>query len=794
MSRAKRRNSGDFEEILSGPGLRIVHRGRYIYVENTRTPEEHRAQLQSLLNGAEEAGENIEKQVQELEIILAKYEPFDIIGNILLANSILNPETYKEYEHIGSPAYTEFICLLYLTKSRDSYPKVNLEPIPGSVLEDIQQRTITLFQDQIFHLAFKDIDPSQTGNPDILSELRFKLLSQSLVVRFHAYPHHIVDLLKELFAQLNNDITRTLGFNIEDALTLADGVESLVTHRMVDRRDRAHEFEKALRKAVKVYRHKKKVAEGIEISVLQSLATLSPHEAAKRIEHIVIAWTFYGVGTTFSFTAEELSTECGVALETTRAFLNTLALGFGDVEATYRHPAPTHPLMLKSFIRVDERFFCPGWDRIAWNLRPVIEATWNPDVSSPKATDRTLWTKYEKIRAEFLENKALAYLGQALRHAQVYKNLFYDIDDEGTQRRVELDGLIILDTAIFLVEAKAGTASPPLRRGAKKRMLAELDELVGTAYQQAVRAKRYINETAEPKFGLTDGSTIIVPKQALDRVFLVTVTLEYLDAMVTNTYKLRELGLFATNEFPWCISLTDLRVICELTEFPSQLVHYLDRRGRINEQGFLEAPEELDLFGHYLAEGLYFDDPEPDDKKPMGVNLMSYTGSFDDFYMYETGQRQTPAPKPTQVMPDVLRAILSVLETRHPAGYLHAACTLLDMDGEARDTFAVEFIRMRSQAVFDGLFHDMTQTFGAQEFGITVMFATAEKSLELSHRLRTYCELKKYQQKCGRWIGLGCVADSQEIITHMYVTNNPWVHDDKTEALVEKFFPSVDAK
>ena len=58
---------------------------------------------------------------------------------------------------------------------------------------------------------------------------------------------------------------------------------------------------------------------------------------------------------------------------------------------------------------------------------------------------------------------------------------------------------------------------------------------------------------------------------------------------------------------PWVLSLTDLMAVTDLLQ-GAELVHYLLRRQRIERDGRIEAHDELDWVGHYLKEGLYFDD------------------------------------------------------------------------------------------------------------------------------------------------------------------------------------------
>jgi hypothetical protein len=256
---------------------------------------------------------------------------------------------------------------------------------------------------------------------------------------------------------------------------------------------------------------------------------------------------------------------------------------------------------------------------------------------------------------------------------------------------------------LFLVEAKAGSVTQPARRGAAASLKTDLQKLVGDAYSQALRAKKYIRETDQPIFSLADGSCVQVTKEKIDRIFMVSVTLDTLDTFVANISQFPDFGLFEEGDFPWAISLTDLRVISELVEFPSQFIHYLTRRFKINLHGHVQTHDELDWFGMYLHDGLYFEDTLNDNDAPDMIFVQSATTNFDDYYFYVTGQRKTPVPKPTQPMPQIMHQMLVELENYCPERYLEVACAFLDMSFTARESFVELFTRQRECTLQDQL-------------------------------------------------------------------------------------------
>src|SRR5438876_676883 len=114
----------------------------------TPSSEAYQDMLRDLAESKDEIWASLEQQVQALEDILAQSNPLDVIGNILFANAVFDAETYKEYTHEGSDAYIEYVALLLLTKSFDTYAERSLEPVPTAIFDTLMQ-----------FLFVKDIDP-----------------------------------------------------------------------------------------------------------------------------------------------------------------------------------------------------------------------------------------------------------------------------------------------------------------------------------------------------------------------------------------------------------------------------------------------------------------------------------------------------------------------------------------------------------------------------------------------------------------------------------------------------------
>ncbi len=229
-----------------------------------------------------------------------------------------------------------------------------------------------------------------------------------------------------------------------------------------------------------------------------------------------------------------------------------------------------------------------------------------------------------------------------------------------------------------------------------------------------------------------------------------------------------------------------------MMEFPAQFVHYLCRRLRLNEIKRISAADELDWFGHYISEGLYFEKFEQSSFD--FFRLQAYTTEFDDYYLYETGQRETPAPKPVQPMPERLRETIRELETVHAPGYSEVVCKLLALDSETREQFAKQFDRIRALNRSDGLKHDFTLVFEQEESGISCLATSMQHREEAFRRLSVYSALKKYQARAKEWLGILTVGDEPDLVHQWIMYRFPWSPDEKLEAAVASLPSSTEGQ
>lgn len=765
--------------------MRIERFGRVLHTQVSRTPEEHRALQAERAKAHQELPGVIREKTKELEQVISKLDPLDVIANAALANSVIDPNKYKEYEFEGNPAFTEYLTLICLKK-----PQWHSEhrTVSGAEHELVDSVVREIFELTKFYYATEVADPERSEPPTLIDEMRFLAQTEQLIMRSPAYEHHLKEQLTDLFGPFDEWMSEAIGFTIAEAISMTEGIARWTRLQLSMRGSAAMKDMKALKRQARDARRGRLEDNNAPLELIKRLAALEEKDLLRETKSMLHGFLFFGLGDTLSFKGSELAEVTDVPLERATKFLDLFSMQFGEVPEDFCMPASPPELHGRPIVHADDSYLCPAAGGLLWALRPTLEAAMNPDNARAVHNDKRAWNRYSDARGKYLEEEVLRLLGGALRHAETHHQLKYRFPENPTDE-LELDGLVRFDRTLILLEGKAGVMKASARRGARASMLESIEDLVADAHEQALRARSYIDSVDAPEFRTRTGERIVLDKDSFDEVIMMTVTLDTLGVFPAIMHRIAELDLFSDDDLPWTIPITDLRVICELVEFPSQLVHYMRRRLRLSELGLtVRATDELDYFGHYLTEGLYFE--EVSESEMPVLQLLSYTGQFDEYYMAEMGQRTKPTPRPRQKMLPEFRKLIMSLEDAHPPGYVTVVCALLDLDAKTRRMVVKQLAKRAAAAKKDGGIHDFTFFFEDARHGLTFMCSTLARAQEMRDKLTQYCLAKKYQGRYDSWVGVGCLAEDPTNIAMCTWTNQPWEHDEDLERLVAEMLPA----
>jgi hypothetical protein len=253
--------------------------------------------------------------------------------------------------------------------------------------------------------------------------------------------------------------------------------------------------------------------------------------------------------------------------------------------------------------------------------------------------DTSYRAAYDDARAKWLERSSI----------EAFRILIPSADASGwglvygpRKNRFDLDGLLLYDNKLVLVECKWKNPRLVALEGDVNAILADVDKAIIAPLRQAQRARDYVRQHDEADFiESSTGRRIVVRSGDVAEIFLVTLVGSGAWAQIAaNLRTFIPLGLFQDGEFPWALSLSDLRVVAACLDLPSQLFDYLRRRDRLQQDGRFHLHDEWDYLGAYLVGALDPDDP----RFPKDVNVIGLDGFDSDIQKYHHSLSHPDAP------------------------------------------------------------------------------------------------------------------------------------------------------
>jgi hypothetical protein len=650
--------------------------------------------------------------------------------------------------------------------STDAWPQDRFaNPIEyGEVCKEIEDQLIKTrgrLMAQRIHASGADLQ---------LQHLLIEATLQHLDVRKLVFRFQAREEAAALFASVSAEMRALLGFDVNELLRVEEAIESLVVARGDAWWARKHDFLTRL----------EAVLEGGTAS-LESNETAWLAEARELLDDVddirlwvMMQWSLASAAEAFLLSANDIAQAAGLDESVARAALRQFSLRAPQPVIADSLPSLYEPLELKPLLQVDDdHWLCHlAPPKLSSALRPNLEKELKPT---------PVWQRYQKGRAAYLETRAVDLLKNLSPHSQGWVGLKYTFDDGHGRREFELDGLVLIDGIAFLVEGKAGAVRLASRRGQPQTTIDDLKALAVDAHDQALRAKRYIDQVATEAEFRVGAQRVRIPRAQIREFVLVTITLEILSAFLTRTYDLVQTGLLTAGQLPWAVALPELQIICDLSEGAGQTVHYVRRRLDVGRRD-ISAAEELDWFGNYLHEGLFFDDE--DYAEYDGIQLGDFAGPINEYYEALHDLRLPPAPKPRQVIPDDIALLIRDLEQHGPSGFVDAVTALLDGNGAARKRLDQGIREAKATARrkhFGGFRMKMANVV------VVVSFYDDEPKRE---QLARYVRAAKYKARARRAVG---IAQSSRMPAQVIVAieEGPFVASADGEREAEAFFASL---
>ena len=570
-----------------------------------------------------------------------------------------DPETYRESETEHLDIELEYATWLLLQLPG---PVSGSEWVDGHQLKTLVDDLRNLVQTV---LLYHSVGTSKTSGT--LDGLARKTRIHEIAVRSPGYQHHLIELLRSLFGPFESELQATCGFTVDEAIAASRTIHEYVNESIMSLVEEGRKQYRLMPRILGTGTADDLAAIGIPEDVSACLLELPRKKREEQARNYLTGRIWNSLHSAMVVDGQTIAGRASISKESASSFLDAFSLPFGQTRIADNWPSRYEPQYVAPLLRLEqEAYFAHLNAALLWAVRPNLERRLN---------ERGLWQSYERHRSDTVEAEALRLLTAILAGGRSFRNLQYTMPDaQANLVQYEVDGLILYDEVLIVVEAKGGSISAAARRGAPS-LEEDLRELLGKAHEQAARATKYLRSTGEAVFRTNDGEKLVLCMSDFSRVIEVAVTLDPISAFVANWAGLSESQDQGFSQFRWSVELLHLRVIAEVIDFGPQFVHYVDCLSRLPPR-MLDFNDVLDTLGRYFDNGLNFDFELS--HPTAGIRLLTHTAEFDDYFLHEMGQRKSPAKRPAMALdPDTYSNLKALCETATP-GFVERACEILD--------------------------------------------------------------------------------------------------------------------
>jgi hypothetical protein len=696
----------EFKESIE-QAKKEIEKDSYIHREEQDIPKlmlEHLPKSQDSLND----------KITDIVSLLTNTNPLHILNYFAMAYTFTNK--ILEDKDSLSNVYMDYILSLVISlKSYDF--DIYLEE---DELEKVKKQIEDLHQEVIFHLMIVSVDEDK--QPD---KMKFLQSMSYFITRGDSYTQHKIDLCKELYGKYDDILFKTYGLNsnciIDELVKIANEPAYNINIYM--------DYMKIMKESHKVFIKFCDIEESkdnVDVHILEKYKDSNESKALhKQIQDIYDKTGFAFNDSLFKIKNTTLPNK--ILEQITSTIGDNQIFEKGEIKYL-----PTNYSIIydKPLLQIDDDYYCFNLQLILYNLHMIME---NITLQLIPVNKRS--KIYNSKKGVYLEDKSLEYFQKLLPTAKIYKNLKYNQDDE-------VDGIVIYDNNIFIVEAKSNKFTLDAKKGSLSRIKKNTSDIIDKAYQQAIRAKKYILSNSTIEFRDNKKNIVLTIDDTSNKnIFMINTTLEPLGNITTNLNSLKRFGFIEGKDWIWSVYINDLRIIAEIIESPTEFLVYLERRIRLNDYEQIHMMEEIDIFGFFLHNGLYFDDIDFPKENYM-MNLVGFTESIDKYFLSQENTKIHKDSKPSYFMKCSTNKIISSIELSTKDNFSVLSKFILSYDGINQDEIIKQIVN-----ILQGTRRNFSMSNMDENIGFTVV----NKNYKNLKDMEFYCKVISYETKINNW-------------------------------------------
>ena len=468
----------------------------------------------------------------------------------------------------------------------------------------------------------------------------------------------------------------------------------------------------------------------------------------------------------FTGSVAEVATACGLAELTVEAVLKAFSLSPNERNEAFQAVDDFNVANATPLLRFNGDF-------VLFQYYSLVEALYE----SPfywMASDKPYSATAMQNRGRFTESICCERLASVFGETRVHKNV--NIFDSKGHTVGEIDVLVLFGDRAVIVQAKSKRLTLEARKGDDRLLRDDFKKSVQNSYDQGLICAESLTNRAF-RFVGPDGKTIVLPDR-LSEIYILCVVADHYPALHFQCRQFLKYSRTEVIQAPMVLDVFTVDAIAEMLCSPLQFLSYINRRVGYTER--LMASHEIIILSHHLKNNLWLDeanmlwlgdDISVDLDIAMAVRRDGLNG------------KRTPDGILTRLESTAAGKIVSAIETRPEAGAIDFGFLLLSMSRKAAIDTSNGIDEAARLARLDGEPHDLSMGLDSPQRGFTV-HCNSEPLSEARTRLRRHCELRKYREKAGTWLGI-CVDPKNQSIRFGLKLQYEWKQDERLERLAQ---------
>ncbi|MEO7536475.1 MAG: hypothetical protein ABIU30_21615 [Ferruginibacter sp.] len=617
-SKKRKKSVPKIDEVFDGGWYEVTRSGKNVFSRLKMTKEEHEQWINQIKDNLPKFQEEIKTKIRKVVDLINSYDKIFVLGGIasIASNKMITIQDDNSDAETAME-YAQSIAMATDNSNKGKRPD-------SSTLDKIYSLLTSIRSDFQYYYGFEHLNATKSK---IESDIRFKMISESLLIRGEGYMCHIKELFKDMFSLHDDFFQKHYGFKSNDIIRTFEQLESSFTLRVASPIGEPHPF-------LEFKLNQWKIQTQGNGNYPEDFAKQNPgiivEEGKLRIYPISYIEYFdklYGIR---HFDDKQ------------KSVVKALSLKFGENKVFTEHSVYevineskifTYPIVEDengNFYLFSMNIAARNYFGIAMNLIRIADSSY--------FSKSFQGSRIAIAKDNFMEQKVKELFQRMLPGVQFYKNVKYNYPNtnvglkctNAADGNYELDCLGISNDATFLIEVKSGILSDKAKRGAILSLQSDLTKLIGDAICQSFRAFKYVTETSDPSFITEEQKKIGLHNK--ENVYRISVSFSYVGSLISSLSKLQQFGVIEPGaEFGWVINVHDLMVFSEIIDSEFEFIDYLNKRLPLYKDERLHNVDETALLGLYYSDDLKID-KQFEKSTSVQLDSRSYLDEIDAYF------------------------------------------------------------------------------------------------------------------------------------------------------------------